>query len=315
MLRSLATLTAVILIMPAFCVVKAQQIVNIKAALLQFIEGEVLLDANPVEFHDGIRIQVENDQRLDTKKGKVELLLPFYTYFRIGENSSLRITGTSFNDMEMTLEQGACLIEVLGAPSGNRIGVRISESVVAIEKEGLYRIDHGSGELRVHSGEAKVVWKNRKVKVQNGRMVHLAVMSKPEKFKMDICNPLHRWAAQRSFVLFIAPGARGYRYWVPESQGWLRHSGYGVRYYSEYFYWQALYTRAQDKMRGLYRKPYGGTLVSPARNSDHPSVSIERDQRKEMGQVFSMESSMAYKNMKLADPTAWKEDPDLSGCD
>ena len=185
MLRSIAIAAAAILMMPAFCVVHAQQIVNMKAAILQFAEGEVFLDGKSVEFHDGIRIEAGKGRRLDTKKGKAELLLPYHTYFRLGENSSLRVTEAQFNDMEITLERGDCLIEVLEAPSGNHIRVRISEGVVEIEKEGLYRLSHDSGDLRVHSGEAKAVWKNKKVKVKKGRMVRFAAMSKREKFETD----------------------------------------------------------------------------------------------------------------------------------
>jgi hypothetical protein len=231
-----AIVAAVILMISTFRVVNGQQIVNIKAAVLQFAEVEVFLDGKPVEFHDGIRIQVGESRRLDTQKGKVELLLPFYTYLRLGENSTLRVTGTRFNDMEMTLERGSSLIEVVEAPSGNRIRIQIGESVVAIEKEGLYRIDSEPGALRVHRGEATVTFKNKKVNVKSERMVPLAAVSEPKQFETDTCDPLHRWAAQRSFVLFIAPGVRSYKHWEPGGRGWLRHSGYGMRFYSEYFY-------------------------------------------------------------------------------
>lgn len=185
MLRITATAASAVLMIAAFCVASAQQIVNIKAAVLQFSEGEVFLDGKPVEFHDSIRIQVEKGRRLYTRKGNAELLLPFYTYFRLGENSSLRITGTRFNDMEITLERGSCLIEVLEAPSGNRIRVRVMDSVVAIENEGLYRLDSSPGELRVHSGEAKVTCKNRKVRVKSERMVSFAAAPEPKKFETD----------------------------------------------------------------------------------------------------------------------------------
>ncbi len=60
MFMILAIAAAVILIIPAFCSVNAQQIVNIQSAALQFTEGEVLLDGKQVELHDGIPILVEN---------------------------------------------------------------------------------------------------------------------------------------------------------------------------------------------------------------------------------------------------------------
>jgi hypothetical protein len=159
--------------------------VNIKAAALQCAEGEVFLDDIPVELQDGFLVQVEKGRRLDTKNGRAELLLPLNIYLRMGENGSVRITGNRFNDMEMTLERGACLIEVLDAPSGNRVRVRISESVVEMKVAGLYRLDSDSGELRVHSGEAMVTRKNKEQEVKSGRMIRLAVVSEPEKFETD----------------------------------------------------------------------------------------------------------------------------------
>jgi len=304
MFRIIATVAAVILMMPIFCAVNAQQFVDVKSAVLQYAEGEVFLDGRPVEIHDGIHILVEGGHRLETKKGRGEFLLPFYTYVRMGENSSLRITGTSFNDMETTLERGACLIEVLEAPSGNRIRVRILESVVEIEKEGLYRLDSDSGELRVHNGEVKVTWGKKKVKVKKDRMVPLAALSRPEKFETNICDPLHRWAAQRSFVLFIAPGPRGQEHWVLVSPGWMRHPGYRMKFYSELVYWQYFKKRAQDKLRKLHL------------DSDIYTASASyRTSYLDLWMKLNAEISEAERNAQRADPTVWKEDPALSGCD
>jgi hypothetical protein len=185
MFRIIAIAATVILIIPAFCIVNAQHIVNFKAAVLQFAEGEVFVDGIPIKLQDGVLIQVGKDQRLDTKKGRAELLLPFCTHLRLGENGSVRITGNRLNDMEMTLEGGTILIEIVDAPSDNRVRVRISESVVEMKVAGLYRLDSDSGELRVHSGEAKVVWKNRKVKVKNGWMVRFAAISERKEFETD----------------------------------------------------------------------------------------------------------------------------------
>ena len=142
-------------------------------------------------------------------------------------------------------------------------------------------------------------------KVKRDRMVPLAALSRPEKFETNICDPLHRWAAQRSFVLFIAPDARSQKHWVPVSLGWLRHSGYKTRFYSEYFYWEYVKDNARKEIDAYHRE----METSKVDSALDASISSSR-----ISGIFQKFSN-AEKNAQNADPTVWKEDPDLSGCD
>jgi hypothetical protein len=47
-------------------------------------------------------------------------------------------------------------------------------------------------------------------------------------------DPLHKWAAQRSFDLFIASlDFRKQTHWTPISSGWFHNSNYKIRFYSQ----------------------------------------------------------------------------------
>jgi hypothetical protein len=89
---------------------------------------------------------------------------------------------------------------------------------------------------------------------------------------------------------------------VPVSLGWLRHSGYGMRFYSEYFYWEYFKKRAQDKLWEL-------NLNSDTYNSSYSASDLN------LWLKFNAEISEAEKNARLADPTVWKADPDQPDCD
>jgi hypothetical protein len=88
---------------------------------------------------------------------------------------------------------------------------------------------------------------------------------------------------------------------VPISLGWLRHSGYEMRFYSEYFYWQYLKKRAKDQMWQWNLNP------------DKPPAALTSDVKL----WFRLKSEIyeAEKNARLADPTVWKADPDQPDCD
>jgi hypothetical protein len=159
------------------------------------------------------------------------------------------------SDTRLALEQGSALIEVVQEIKGNRISVLVSKSVVEVEKAGLYRLDSGSGELRVYGGEAMVVKGDRKKAIKSGRMVYLSGDLASEKFDMDVADSLHQWAAQRSFSLFaVTPDTRKQTHWTPVSLGWVRNSNYRMSFYSEFFRYQWIRDQAIQKLEELLAK-------------------------------------------------------------
>jgi hypothetical protein len=203
------------------CTAQTQQFVSVKAGIIQFIQGEVFLDDKPVQQDKRSYYQIENGQRLSTKNGRVELLLAPDIYFRLDKNGSMQMVGNQFADTKLHLEQGSALIEVDRMLRGNRINVRVSTAVVEIKEEGLYRFDAGSSELRVYGGTALVEVGNKRAEIKKGRMVRLNGDLVSQKFDTIASDPLHLWAAQRSFNLFISrPFAEKHKHWSVVSADW-----------------------------------------------------------------------------------------------
>ena len=234
-----AASAAIILIMLFFTdSVPAQQFLGAKAGILQHIQGEVFLDGNLVRLPQGGYIQLENGRSLSTGRGYLELVLNSGAYLRLGKDGSLRMEQNRLDDMEFVLERGSALIEVVDKTRG-RIGVRLSTGSVEIKKAGLYRLDAGSGELRVYGGAAVVANGNRKATIISERMARLEGVPASEKFNANAADALHEWAAKRSFDLFLANlstvSTGGQVHWKLISQGWLRNFNYRMNFYSDQF--------------------------------------------------------------------------------
>ena len=233
--------------------VSAQHIIGTKAGIIQHIEGAAYLEGKlqqPGQFHSGNYIQMENGQILQTKQGRVELLLTPDSYLRMGEDGLLRLEQNELNNVQLSLEHGSALIEVMQDTKVNRIKLRYSKSVTEIWKAGLYRLDADSGVFRVHGGEAQARNENGKITVKAGRMVHLDGRLVSSKFNAHITDLLHQWAALRSFELFDYNVLGRQTHWrATASAGWLNNPDYRATFYSPAFYtaWRKSSNKARNE--------------------------------------------------------------------
>jgi hypothetical protein len=251
--KSLTLASLALLIIPSAA--RAQKIVGVKAGILQSIKGEVYLEDKRLKLPQNGHIQMGNGQLLTTKQGYAEVLLSPGAYLRLGEDSCVRMDDNQLGKTQIALEQGSALIEVVQEIEGNQMTFAIATSVVEIERAGLYRLYALPGELRVYRGEAVVVKQGKTTLAKSGRVVHFARGPAVGKFDTGVADSLHKWAARRSFDLFIiTPETRKQTHWAPVSAGWLRNSAFRVSYYSEIFYLQWVKEEASRKIQELLAK-------------------------------------------------------------
>lgn len=221
---------------------QAQTVVSAKSGTIQYAQGEVYFDGKPLQLPQGGYLQMENGQTLQTKQGRLEMLLAPDTYLRLAEDSFLRMEQNQLADTQLVLKGGSALIEVVQMQQGSRIRVHFSAGLVEIREAGLYRIDAGSGELRVYGGAALVSSGHRKSIIKNGRMVRMNGALASARFNADEAGEFHRWAALRSFRLFlVSPDSRMQRHWAPISMGWVKNYSYRIRFFSALYFeqWRA----------------------------------------------------------------------------
>jgi hypothetical protein len=209
---------------------------SIRAGIVQVTGGEVLLDGNPLQLKNIVRV-IYTGQRISTKRGLVELILDSNINVSLGENASLRMDQGHPNVEGLTLEKGFILIEVAQKLT-RPIRVRISNSTVVISKPGLYRLDSSLCDLRVYNGTALADNGFKKAQVKSKRKIHLAGDLSQTKFDPKASDALHQWSARRSFDIFLANPTTDNWKWrgiMPSAQnpnpvGFFENSSYQVRF-------------------------------------------------------------------------------------
>ncbi len=212
----------------------AQHLVSAKAGMIQYIEGDVLLDDKLLRLSYGDSVQMENGQSLRTRRGRAEMLITTDIYLRLGKHGLLRMELNRLDDTQFALEQGSALIEVVKRRAKNQIHIRFAGGLVELKKNGLYRLDAGSRQLRVYGGEARVAKGGKEAKVKSGKKAHLDTNLELSQFDVNTADSLHRWAAIRSYILFISsPSNRTQEHWPELSLGWRTNFNYRIRLHPE----------------------------------------------------------------------------------
>jgi hypothetical protein len=112
----------------------AQYVVSAKAGVIQFAAGDVFLEDKRVLLSKGDYAQMEDGQNLRTKRGFAEVLLAADIYLRLGMNGQLMMYRNQLNDIQLALEQGSALIEVVKKAKGSQIRIAFAAGLVEIRK-------------------------------------------------------------------------------------------------------------------------------------------------------------------------------------
>ena len=218
-------------------VLNAQKVVSARAGLITYLQGPAFLDGKRVILKTARFQQMRDGEILSTARGgsRAELLLAPGIVLRLAESSQLRMDGTQLSDTRVTLQQGEALIEVVQLAEGNRIQVELGETSTEFIHSGLYRFGISPNEtaqntMRVYGGEALVRSGIKIVDVKRGMAVNLNPDLAASPFDRKQKDPLHLWAARRSFDLFMSdPDAREKQtHWQPAGSGYIENKNFGV---------------------------------------------------------------------------------------
>ena len=175
-----------------------QQIIGVRAGLVNFIAGGVYLDGQRMEFHEDKLQEIPVGVNLQTECGLAEIELGAGAFLRVNQKTSLRMENVNLENILLCLERGSVLIEIFEMYKDNHIGVHIKDALIEFDREGLYRLDANRKWLRVYGGKATVQSADRKMSVKSDKTVDLATLS-TSKFDTKINDAFHYWAAYRSF--------------------------------------------------------------------------------------------------------------------
>ncbi|HZU25474.1 MAG TPA: hypothetical protein VFA04_08120 [Bryobacteraceae bacterium] len=167
---------------------------------INYVEGQVLLDGQPLGARSIGSAELDSGQVLDTRQGKAEVLLTPGVFLRVGDNSEIRMQNPGLTQTSVAVTRGEALLEVSMLMKENDLQIADAGAVTTIQKNGLYRFTADANPtVSVIDGKADVREGDRTVKVKKDHQLLLtAANAKPQKFDKASEDDLYAWSKLRS---------------------------------------------------------------------------------------------------------------------
>ncbi len=229
---------------------------------LNYVEGQVSIGEQSLDAKSIGSAELQTGQRLTTGNGKAEILLTPGVFFRVGNNSSVKMISPSITNTELSLENGHAMVEVAEIHPENDIRVTEDGVSARLVKTGLYDFNQKQDELRVFDGKAVVEGGPKEVTVKGGRELSLVANNSPKVQKFDRKSydegDLYRWSSLRSSYLaeanVDAAGIYAANGWGPWGYGWMGADWYWDPWFDAFTFIPG---------DGIFYSPFGWGFYSP----------------------------------------------------
>ena len=212
----------------------AQNLISVKAGLINFAEGNVYVEERRLQFSENTPPILKVEERLSTGFGWVEIQLGPGAYLRMGTGGLLKMENSDLDNMQFRISRGSVMVEIFDEVDDNNILIHFRDAAIELKEKGLYRLDCSLSRLRVYGGKAEMRQSLQKTTVKRGEAA-VRGNKKVSEFDTEEKDLLHQWAALRSFVLYMMneDTRRRWTHWIPLNGGWLQNDLYGVQAYSQ----------------------------------------------------------------------------------
>lgn len=133
-----------------------QAVVSTHSGLLNFFEGAVLLDDQPLSQKTGTFVSIKEGSTLRTEDGRAELLLTPGVFLRIDEHSALRLVSNALPDTRVEFLKGSAILDSNEAAPGNSLVLMYKTFELRFPRPGVYRLDGEPGVFETYTGEAEI---------------------------------------------------------------------------------------------------------------------------------------------------------------
>jgi hypothetical protein len=178
-----------------------QSVISVRSGLVNFFEGVVFLDGQPLVRKSGTFGRLRDGSTLLTAAGRAEVLLTPDTYLRMGENSSIRMISDSISDTQVELLSGSSILDSSKAPAGDFVRIVFKDATIRILKPGHYRMDAEPPQLRVYEGEAEVSRDGNAVKIESSQLFPLDGAPVVKRFTQGSDGLLDLWSEERGSLI------------------------------------------------------------------------------------------------------------------
>lgn len=236
--------------------------VTARVARITFLQGDVQVKRKDIENWERATQNlplVEGDEITTGGNARLEIQFDSYNHLRLAENSYLKLTTLRDGGIALSLPQGTLILRALRFNKDNAfIEIDAPQTTLAVQKEGMYRVDAGSRdstEIRLtatEKGEARVYSGNSGFTLKNGRTARIFLTGNlaGEWETADagrFIDDFDRWALERDVAIAKRLRESYYdRYYDEEI--------YGADDLNEYGEW--VYTRKY----GYVWKPYRNSI-------------------------------------------------------
>jgi hypothetical protein len=195
------SILAVALLFPLLPYASGQSVISARSGLVNFFEGVVFLDGQPLERKAGMFPRLREGSTLVTESGRAEVLLTPDTYLRIGEDSSIRMVSSDIDDTRVELISGSSILDSSQAPAGEFVKIIFRDATIRILKPGNYRLDAETAQLRVYAGEAEVDRNGNPVKIEASQLMPLDGAPVVKRFTPGSDGLLDIWSSERGSLI------------------------------------------------------------------------------------------------------------------
>jgi hypothetical protein len=151
----------------------AQPVISARAGLIEFSDGAVFLDGQPLRQAPGRFEQMREGSELRTQDGRAELMLTPGVFLRVGDNSAVQLIANHLADTRVRLINGTAIVDALNASPKTSVTMLYGDYQVQVGQDGRYRFNSDPAELRVEDGKAQVVHNGDSLNVDAGHRVAL----------------------------------------------------------------------------------------------------------------------------------------------
>ena len=204
-LKMLAMLGIGVLCAPAFGAVPAHP------GTLNYVEGAAFIGDRQLQTKDVGSVDLNPGQVLSTTTGKAEMLLTPGIFFRLDDNSAVKMVSPDLIKTRVELEHGRAAVEVDQIYPQNDLEIVDAGVVTQLIKPGYYEFDANQPTAMVFEGKAAVEVADGKYKVLKDHHEFALVQSgngkpiateKPAKFDTGkVADDLYNWNSLRSQYL------------------------------------------------------------------------------------------------------------------
>ena len=178
-----------------------QSVISARSGLINYSEGDVLVNGQPLQHKFGTYTSLKEGSDLVTRSGRAEILLTPNTYLRVGEESGIRMVSADLGDTRLELLGGSAMMDSSTAPGKTPVTITVRDAEVRFLAPGKYRVDSDPPQLRVFEGGAQVTNNGRTVKVESSQLLPLDGASIVRKFTDGSDNLLDLWSDERHMLI------------------------------------------------------------------------------------------------------------------